>query len=789
MRIERSATLRTWHNLVPLQQLTTGVSLLLIATLASLFTLTCHALATEPDTFSPVVSFQYQESLADSETIITSSVVSFQYYEWPGNENLTFQNSPAVSYQYHDTSPQIVVQPMSQLLRVGAIATLAVTAAGPPPLSYQWIFNGQPIANATGISISRLGLKNGVAGSYSVVVSNGYGSTPSATAQLIVYDAPATVKPALPSLVSVFGSLSPAQTAIPRLPSSTQLKVMSGTMIDPNKMTIVMTHGWMNSSADWPTMMAAALAPFADTANILAWDWTDNAHLLLSSSASRTVSEGMALGSALMDSLGPYYDKPIHFMGHSLGTIVNCTAANYIHGDHRPHGDLRPDTEKYSPTNTQMTLFDEAELVTAVKGLRIMADVLLGGSNPFAVRDSLDQATNFFSHVIPAHSRWIDNYISLVGIPHPEAANVMLWRNNYLDVLQSHGYAVTWYQATVANPGESDMGSCWSFERGTILQAPLAPSYFLQSIDLNEGDNVVSQTNFYEAGISQMSAAANRIVAYPTKKIAQGLSAVATVVSAVSSPTNTILKYVGSIGASIGESFSTPKDTPVYLDTAGSTAAYFVPTGQTAANSLQANWDLQFNIQQGTVQPQKIQNGIRTMALNATASGPVYTIIPVHVPNEAVGLTFEYSIAGSAVDEFMTMGIGTSNEYTMETKFLDEGAWNGTPVISVSDLRNQDVELVFALNGVNATPTGVLSIRNIQFYIPPRPQLSLEKTGDSLTATWPLSAQDWTIETTTDLSNPNSWEEVNQAPVDNDVFHTQTFDVTGATKAFFRLKK
>lgn len=153
-----------------------------------------------------------------------------------------------------------------------------------------------------------------------------------------------------------------------------------------------------------------------------------------------------------------------------------------------------------------------------------------------------------------------------------------------------------------------------------------------------------------------------------------------------------------------------------------------------------------------------------------------------------VGVSFEYSIAGSAVDEFMAMGIGTSNEYTMEAKFLDDGGWNGTPVIPVSDNRNQDIRLVFALNsGSGGSPTGTLSVRSIQFYIPPRPQLDVVKTGNSLTAKWPLSAIDWTIETSTDLNDPNGWEPVTEPATNADFFHTMTFDVSGTNRAFFRL--
>ena len=57
-------------------------------------------LAQDADTFSPIVSYQYQDSLDDTPTTITSPVVSYQYYDWPGDDNLTFSNSANVSYLY-----------------------------------------------------------------------------------------------------------------------------------------------------------------------------------------------------------------------------------------------------------------------------------------------------------------------------------------------------------------------------------------------------------------------------------------------------------------------------------------------------------------------------------------------------------------------------------------------------------------------------------------------------------------------------------------------------------------
>ena len=137
----------------------------------------------------------------------------------------------------------------------------------------------------------------------------------------------------------------------------------------------------------------------------------------------------------------------------------------------------------------------------------------------------------------------------------------------------------------------------------------------------------------------------------------------------------------------------------------------------------------------------------------------------------------------------MTMGIGAANNYTMEAKYVEDGQWNGTPVILVTDFRNQDVQFAFALNGTNGPPAGKLSIRNIHFYIPPRPQLTLQIAKPQMTVSWPLSALEWTVESTTDLSNPNGWQPAGTAPVDVDYFHTETFDISTASKAFFRLRK
>jgi hypothetical protein len=84
-------------------------------------------------------------------------------------------------------APAITSQPTNLMVSVGDTASFAVAAVGTTPLFYQWYFNGSNSISAGTNSI--LTLTNVVltnAGSYSVAVSNQFGSVTSSNATLIV---------------------------------------------------------------------------------------------------------------------------------------------------------------------------------------------------------------------------------------------------------------------------------------------------------------------------------------------------------------------------------------------------------------------------------------------------------------------------------------------------------------------------------------------------------------------------------------------------------------------------
>jgi hypothetical protein len=85
----------------------------------------------------------------------------------------------------------ITTQPTNQTTVPGGAVIFSVAAAGKPPLSYQWYFNGtNAIAGATNTTLSLLDVSFGNAGVYAVLVSNVYGSAFSSNAVLTVNSGP-----------------------------------------------------------------------------------------------------------------------------------------------------------------------------------------------------------------------------------------------------------------------------------------------------------------------------------------------------------------------------------------------------------------------------------------------------------------------------------------------------------------------------------------------------------------------------------------------------------------------
>jgi hypothetical protein len=101
------------------------------------------------------------------------------------NTALSLAAIAALTPDANPTNPPVVVnQPQTAVAFIGGTADLSVTALGPQPFSYQWRFNGSPIAGANTDVYQITGVQSSNFGDYTVVITNNYGAVTSAVAQL-----------------------------------------------------------------------------------------------------------------------------------------------------------------------------------------------------------------------------------------------------------------------------------------------------------------------------------------------------------------------------------------------------------------------------------------------------------------------------------------------------------------------------------------------------------------------------------------------------------------------------
>lgn len=143
-------------------------------------------------------SGNYQFIVTNFEGSVTSSVAV-----------LTITNSP----------PIITVQPTNQLYGAGATASLALTAIGTPPLSYQWQLggvnltngatgNGSTISGATSANLTITSIQTNDAGNYLAIITNSFGSVTSQVAVLTVENGPVITQQPTNQIVGVGSTAS-----------------------------------------------------------------------------------------------------------------------------------------------------------------------------------------------------------------------------------------------------------------------------------------------------------------------------------------------------------------------------------------------------------------------------------------------------------------------------------------------------------------------------------------------------------------------------------------------------
>ena len=663
-----------------------------------------------------------------------------------------FGNGTVFALSLAPVAPIITTQPQNQTVQAGSNVIISVTANGQSPLSYQWLFNGTPLANQTDTNLSLTNVQFTNAGGYSVIVTNAYGSVTSSVAQLTVYT----------NLVFTPTNRTPTtEIGSPTIPTDTNhFKVyvsgnfVSGAALNPNKMTVVLTHGWNGSPSDWAEYMAQIIWKRigSNAVNIVAWDWTTNAisdweHM--TDIAAKTPGEGVALGTNLVAALGANYSQRIHFIGHSMGTLVNAAAANYVHG----HG--------FSWTNTQMTLCDDAEIAWGIGANGGWQFTTTLPQSLFRLIPNTSTSQPYWGQALPNQFAWADNYISAVGLIHTNAANAILSytypgivgdRNTFFQEFYNfHDYSHFFYEDTIEpgifnNGGQTNatyLGFINSWEGGGSGNRQAANTYFYQ--DPNGLELNLAPTDFVTA----------------------------------STMLNARLGNFLSIGVSSAEDAS-----PWYDLGINSVEAVGQVTGINSTVGLAISLLTTFGGGTPHIQSLNTQGGAVPKAGSA-ANTPAYAWIPLNVPADAVSLSFDFMLQGNGNQDSFQAALNGTNILSVETSLIQTNVTVNSGLINVSQYAGQQVELFLGIVGGTST-NAALTANNFQFYSILPPTLQIQMAGTNVVLTWPLSGSGYVLQTTDNLTPPVVWTPVASASSIVNYQCTATAQVSEASR-FYRL--
>jgi hypothetical protein len=144
---------------------------------------------------------------SSATTITRSYTLAPGYYTFALGSNAASNNDNRQGFSFAWTTgapaliaPAITLQPKGAETLVTKSASFSVTATG-PSLSYQWFFNGQPIANATAAKLDITNADLTKAGAYTCTVRNSAGWVHSNPAVLVVIAKPVVAPFDIPNLI------------------------------------------------------------------------------------------------------------------------------------------------------------------------------------------------------------------------------------------------------------------------------------------------------------------------------------------------------------------------------------------------------------------------------------------------------------------------------------------------------------------------------------------------------------------------------------------------------------
>ena len=711
-----------------------------------------------------------------------------------------------------DSAGVPVVGATIQIKRAGAIFWQGVSGAG----------GAFTTPNLSGVNYTVIVTKPG----YVTSITNIIGTAGGSLALNIALQA----LPASPIMQTTNRTPTTAETAPPVDPTASKLmryNAVTGqfTATAPllaNLPTVVLTHGWLSDPEVWARDLASLIlvrsnALGATPPNIVAWDWHTKAAFAQMPVPSTSVSwsQGIELGKALQQSpLGTGYNHHLHFIGHSLGALVNSAACDYLH-----HGFLRNYANSPTPwdpnlTMPHATLLDEAEVVQVGGALVTVASQVaaMQADSLSAITQGITlgiaKAAADWKQPVPKTAKWADSYISEVGIQRQDAVNVCLLkpaifydRSNPLSYVYAHAYAHEWYRDSINPTGVPPAISFGlSLEAGAAFPPTgagrMPGDLWLENLaTLDPFDELPSPTpTNYDCNILILSA-----FLMPPKPRAVTQTALLTAQiadpagRAVMAGYETGIQLVGDVGGTVifksGQVLSASKEKVGQLWDAAHDFATDV------LNSIEPDEVIVGSLAgpafSMTLQTQAaLPLAGKGAALNggaATPGQPANAWMTVSVPANAGLMAFDFTVTGEPQEDCVACAVNGQNVFALPAKFAPDGSPVSTDMMDVSAYAGQSVEFFFGLVGGTSTNCAV-TVDGIRFITIPQPKVGIVVNGANTAVKWPAAAVGWILETSDTLA-ADSWQVVPLAGVMVEQGVATLVQPVVVSRKFYRLRR
>ncbi len=167
------------------------------------------------------------------------------------------------------TNPVVWINPQSQFVAVGAMATLSVVGAGAPPLSFQWRKDANLLESGTNSVLTIAGATTNDTGGYDVIITNAYGSVTSLVATLSVGYAPGIAVQPQSLIVAAGSNVSFAVVASGTAPFGYQWQYNGAGISAASNDTYVLPNAQTLNSGNYSVVVSNAFGSITSAIAIL----------------------------------------------------------------------------------------------------------------------------------------------------------------------------------------------------------------------------------------------------------------------------------------------------------------------------------------------------------------------------------------------------------------------------------------------------------------------------------------------------------------------------------------